>query len=73
MDATEFATTEEDCEGARRYAFVGGYLPPEHVSCVKRSWLDWFRFGGDDDERDARREQAREEREQRREERRRGD
>ena len=35
-------------EGARRYAFVAGYLPPEHVSCVDRSWLDWFRFGGDD-------------------------
>ena len=73
VDAAEFATTEEDCEGARRYAFVGGYLPPEHVSCVKRSWLDWFRFGGDDEERDARRQEAREEREQRREQRRRGD
>ena len=60
VDAAEFATTEEECEGARRYAFVAGYLPPEHVSCVKRSWLDWFRFGGDDDEPDARREERRE-------------
>ncbi len=46
--ASEFATTEETCAGARRYAFVTGHLPPEHVSCVERSWLDWFRFGGDD-------------------------
>ena len=50
VDAAEYATTEEDCEGARRYAFVAGYLPPEHVSCVERSWLDWFRFGGRDDD-----------------------
>ncbi|HEY9144583.1 MAG TPA: penicillin-binding protein 1B [Arenimonas sp.] len=48
VDAEVFATTEEDCEGARRYAFVGGYLPPEHVSCRRNSWLDWFRGGGDD-------------------------
>ena len=48
VDAATFATTEENCEGARRYAFVAGFLPPEHVSCVDRSWLDWFRFGGDD-------------------------
>ena len=54
VDAQQFATTEENCEGARRYAFVAGYLPPEHVSCVERSWLDWFRFGGDDDEDDRR-------------------
>lgn len=48
VDAEVFATTEEDCEGARRYAFVAGYLPPEHVSCRRNSWLDWFRGGGDD-------------------------
>jgi penicillin-binding protein 1B len=59
VDAQQFATTEENCEGARRYAFVAGYLPPEHVSCVERSWLDWFRFGGDDDEEDDRRERDR--------------
>jgi penicillin-binding protein 1B len=64
----QFATTEENCEGARRYAFVAGYLPPDHVSCVDRSWLDWFRFGGDDDEqarrdaRDAQREEWRQRR-----------
>lgn len=52
VDAAEYATTEEDCEGARRYAFVAGYLPPEHVSCQRRSWLDWFRFGDRDDRRD---------------------
>jgi penicillin-binding protein 1B len=59
VDAQQFATTEENCEGARRYAFVAGYLPPEHVSCVERSWLDWFRFGGDDDEKDDRRDRDR--------------
>ena len=48
VDAATFATTEENCQGARRYAFVAGFLPPEHVTCVERSWLDWFRFGGDD-------------------------
>ena len=48
VDGEVFATTEEDCDGARRYAFVAGYLPPEHVSCRRDSWLDWFRLGGDD-------------------------
>jgi penicillin-binding protein 1B len=49
LDATQFATTEEDCPGARRAAFVSGYLPPEHVSCQQSSWLDWFNLGGDND------------------------
>jgi penicillin-binding protein 1B len=49
VSAAQFATTEESCEGARRYAFVAGYLPPEHVSCVERSWRDWFRIGGKDE------------------------
>jgi penicillin-binding protein 1B len=51
VHAEQFATTEENCEGARRYPFVAGHLPPEHVSCVERSWLDWFRFGGDREDR----------------------
>ena len=58
----QYATTEEDCEGARRYPFVAGYLPPEHLNCVQRSWLDWFRFGSDrdrDDEDEDRRERRR--------------
>ncbi len=55
VDAEVYATTEQDCEGARRYAFVAGYLPPEHVSCRRNRWLDWFRFG--DDDRRERREQ----------------
>lgn len=59
--ADQFATTEENCEGARRYAFVAGYLPPEHVSCVERSWLDWFRFGGDDEKEDEDRDSRRDE------------
>jgi penicillin-binding protein 1B len=50
LDATEFATTEQDCPGARRAAFVAGYLPPEHRSCQTNSWLDWFNLGGDNGE-----------------------
>lgn len=61
VDGEVFATTEEDCDGARRYAFVAGYLPPEHVSCRRDSWLDWFRLGGDDrrERRDDRNERER--------------
>lgn len=49
-----FATIDEGCSGARRYAFVAGFLPSSHDGCgfggdsSERSWLDWFRFGGDD-------------------------
>jgi penicillin-binding protein 1B len=50
LDATDFATTEEDCPGARRAAFVAGYLPPEHRTCQSSSWLDWFNLGGDNGE-----------------------
>jgi penicillin-binding protein 1B len=50
LDATDFATTEEECPGARRAAFVAGYLPPEHRSCQNNSWLDWFNLGGDNGE-----------------------
>ena len=73
VDAAQFATTEETCEGARRYVFVAGYLPPDHVSCAQRNWLDWFRFGDDDRGRDSRedlRERRERERRERREERR---
>jgi len=41
----EFATTEAECPGARRYPFVAGYLPAEHLSCMRRSLLDFFGFG----------------------------
>ena len=47
LDPTRYATTEEGCAGARRVAFVAGYLPPEHASCQQSSWLDWFHLGGD--------------------------
>ena len=47
LDPTRFATTEQGCAGARRVAFVAGYLPPEHTSCQQSSWLDWFHMGGD--------------------------
>jgi penicillin-binding protein 1B len=50
LDATEFATTEEECPGARRAAFVAGYLPPEHRTCQSNSWLDWFNLGGDNED-----------------------
>ncbi len=42
-----YATTESDCPGARRAAFVSGYLPFEHKTCQRSSWLDWFRLGGE--------------------------
>ena len=57
VDHEVYATTEEECEGARRYAFVAGYLPPEHVSCQRSRWLDWFRFGGDRQDRDEQQEE----------------
>ncbi len=47
LDATDYATTEEGCPGARRAAFVSGYLPPEHKTCQQSSWLDWFHLGGE--------------------------
>jgi penicillin-binding protein 1B len=47
LDASDYATTEEGCPGARRAAFVAGYLPNEHKTCQQSSWLDWFRLNGD--------------------------
>ncbi len=52
LDATQFATTDDYCAGARHAVFVAGYLPNENVSCGEKpidesgSWLDWF-TGGD--------------------------
>lgn len=43
----QFATTESECVGARRYPFVAGFLPAEHASCVERGLLDFFGFGAD--------------------------
>jgi len=43
----QFATTESECTGARRYPFVAGFLPAEHLSCVERGLLDFFGFGAD--------------------------
>ncbi len=42
----EFATTEDDCDGARRYPFVQGFLPETHRRCRERGWLDYFLIGG---------------------------
>lgn len=50
LDATDYATTEETCPGARRAAFVAGYLPDEHKACQESSWLDWLHLGGDSSE-----------------------
>ena len=47
LDGAEYATTEADCPGARRAAFVSGFLPPEHKTCQQSTWLDWFHLGGD--------------------------
>jgi len=47
LDPAAYATTEADCPGARRAAFVSGYLPSEHRSCQRSSWLDWFHLGGE--------------------------
>jgi penicillin-binding protein 1B len=47
LDPAEYATTEADCPGARRAAFVSGYLPSEHKSCQRSTWLDWFHLGGE--------------------------
>mgnify|MGYP001295791592 CR=1 FL=1 len=44
----QFATTESECVGARRYPFVAGFLPAEHLSCVERGLLDFFGFGADE-------------------------
>jgi len=47
LDGSDYATTEDNCPGARRAAFVSGYLPKEHKTCVESSWLDWFKLGED--------------------------
>jgi penicillin-binding protein 1B len=47
LDPAAYATTEANCPGARRAAFVSGYLPSEHRSCQQSSWLDWFHLGGE--------------------------
>ena len=46
LDGAAYATTEANCPGARRAAFVSGYLPREHKTCQQSSWLDWFHLGG---------------------------
>ena len=53
LDGAEYATTEETCPGARRAAFVSGYLPPDHKTCKESTWLDWFHVGNDGQSPDA--------------------
>ncbi|MGH8106469.1 MAG: penicillin-binding transpeptidase domain-containing protein, partial [Arenimonas sp.] len=50
LDGSDYATTEDNCPNARRAAFVSGYLPKEHKTCVESSWLDWFKLGEDSPE-----------------------
>ncbi|MEO7252450.1 MAG: penicillin-binding protein 1B, partial [Arenimonas sp.] len=50
LDGAEYATTEANCPGARRAAFVAGYLPAEHKSCQQSTWLDWFHLGGEQEQ-----------------------
>lgn len=45
VDREEFATTENDCPGALRVAFVAGYLPPYHRGCTVDRLRDWLGFG----------------------------
>ncbi len=45
VDAQELATTDEDCPGARRYAFVAGFVPLEHRSCRMAHLRQWFGAG----------------------------
>ncbi|HET6604524.1 MAG TPA: penicillin-binding protein 1B [Xanthomonadaceae bacterium] len=42
IDAREYAQTDEDCEGARRYPFVAGYTPREFSRCGWVGWREWF-------------------------------
>ena len=42
IDPQQFATTDEDCEGAQRAAFVRGFVPREHVGCGWSRLRDWF-------------------------------
>lgn len=42
VDASEYATTEETCPGATRYAFVAGRLPPQHRGCAMERLRGWF-------------------------------
>ena len=45
VDAEEFALTLEDCPGARRFAFVAGYLPEETRNCRLSRLRQWFGAG----------------------------
>ena len=45
VDAEEFARTDEGCPGARRFAFVEGFLPQEHRSCRLTRLRQWFGAG----------------------------
>lgn len=42
VDAEELAVTDEDCPGARRFAFVAGYGPPDYRGCRLAQLRQWF-------------------------------
>ena len=62
-------STDASCPGARRFAFVAGFVPP-YRSCSYyepdpyyqdergRSWRDWFGWGDDDEDQDEARRAA---------------
>lgn len=48
VDAEEYATTDEGCPGAERFAFVAGFGPESHVGCDQtlarlRQWFEELR------------------------------
>lgn len=45
VDAEEFATTDEDCPGAQRFAFVAGFAPAHHRNCRLAQLRQWFGAG----------------------------
>lgn len=45
VDAEEFARSDEGCPGARRFAFVAGFLPQEQRSCRLTRLRQWFGAG----------------------------
>jgi penicillin-binding protein 1B len=45
VDAEAFATTPNDCPGARQFPFVAGFLPPETRDCHMSGLRQWFGAG----------------------------
>lgn len=50
VSQNEFATTDANCAGAGRYAFVQGFAPQTHRGCAMQRVRNWFGFGQDKDD-----------------------